>query len=306
MRAVIMAAIASMGLVACVGALDSGGMGSGSGSGSGSNGGSGAGNAAATASRKLFNDNVYPIVKAKCAACHTSGHPNGNVTGFVDPTPPSADPFMAYDTATGYVAAVGNFTTVTANILQKPLTPGGHNGQTYTAAEQQSLTDWLNAEVAWRGAGTAPPPTGESPAAATARLLGQWSGCMTLANFNTANMANAWGQMQTNNGDACQSCHVNGANGMIATQQATTMFGVISTNKYYLLQFFTVDLTKTPAQVVINTQSFLGVSQGKPPHVEHPTFNATTNQGMTALQTFYTSTMAGVTANTCGPSTLTN
>ena len=132
---------------------------------------------------------------------------------------------------------------------------------------------------------------------------------MTKTNFDTANMAQAWGQMQTNNGEACQTCHVNGANGMIATQQSTAMFGVVSTNKYYLLQFFTVDQTLTPAAVVINKQSFLGVSQGKVPHVEHPQFNAATNQGMTALNKFYLSTKTAHDAaamGVCGPSTLTN
>jgi hypothetical protein len=121
-------------------------------------------------------------------------------------------------------------------------------------------------------------------------------------------MATGWGQLQTNNGEACQTCHVNGANGMIATQQSATMFGVISTNKYYLLQFFTVDLTKTPAQVIINTQSFIAVSGGKPPHVEHPTFPGTANQGITALKKFYTSTALARDAvpSPCGPSKLLN
>ena len=312
MRTFLMAAIASMTLVGCVGQLDPGpGPGPGSdpgpGSGSGSNGGSGSGNPQGDASRKLFNDNVYPVIAAKCAGCHTSGHPNGNVTGFVDAVAPTADAFMAYDTVTGYVAAIGNFTPPLANILQKPLT--GHQGTSYTAADQMSITDWLNAEVAWRGATNPPPPVGESPAQQSARLLNEWSGCMTKATFDTANMAQAWGQMQTNNGEACQTCHVSGANGMIATQQSTAMFTVISTNKYYLLQFFTVDQTLTPAKIVINKQSFLGVSQGKVPHVEHPTFNAATNQGMTALTKFYNATMTAAAAapmGVCGPSKLTN
>ena len=68
------------------------------------------------------------------------------------------DPVHAYDIVTGYVAAVGNFTPPLANILQKPLVVGGHNGQTYTMPEQQAITDWLNAEVAWRGASNPPPP----------------------------------------------------------------------------------------------------------------------------------------------------
>jgi len=37
-------------------------------------------------------------------------------------------------------------------------------------AEQTAITDWLNAELAWRGAG-APPPPRESPAQLSVRLL---------------------------------------------------------------------------------------------------------------------------------------
>ena len=53
-----------------------------------------------------------------------------------------------------------------------------------------------------------------------------------------------------------------------------------------LITYFTVDLTMgiANAKVIPNTSSFMGVSQGQAPHVEHPEFNATTNQGMTALQ----------------------
>jgi len=34
-------------------------------------------------------------------------------------------------------------------------------------------------------------------------------------------------------GEACQTCHVTGQSGMIATQQSTAMFGVNLANKYY-------------------------------------------------------------------------
>ena len=42
------------------------------------------------------------------------------------------------------------------------------------------------------------------------------------------------------------------------------------------------------------------------PHREHPTFNATNNQGMTALRTFFNTTSAAVTAGTCQPKPLQN
>ena len=47
---------------------------------------------------------------------------------------------------------------------------------------------------------------------------------------------------------------------------------VISTNKYYMAQYFSVDMTAgtAGAKMIINTRSFTGVGQGLPPHIEHP------------------------------------
>jgi len=136
---------------------------------------------------------------------------------------------------------------------------------------------------------------------------------MTKTNFDTANMANAWGNMTANNNQRCSNCHAGGDGGFIASPTSQLFFDVVSSNKYYMLQYFSVklDLTDlTKSTVEINTKSFLGVSTGQDPHREHPRFNATTNNGMTALKTFYDTTMAAVTAagptGMCGPSKLTN
>ena len=86
-------------------------------------------------------------------------------------------------------------------------------------------------------------------------------------------------------------------------------FWFISDLNVYMLQYFSVKLdlaNLANSKVEINTKSFLGVSNGQDPHREHPRFNAQTNNGMTAFQNFYTKTMEGVTAGTCGPSKLTN
>src|SRR5262249_987228 len=151
-------------------------------------------------------------------------------------------------------------------------------------------------------------PTNESPSQATARLLSQWSGCMTKGNFDTADMANQWANMQASNNETCKECHVNGAEGFIATNDSTYMFSTVDTNKYYMLEYFTVDLSKgtAMAKVIINQTSFMGVSQGQDPHREHPRFDALNGQGMAALQTFYDSTMSMIMAGGCGPSQLAN
>ena len=104
------------------------------------------------------------------------------------------------------------------------------------------------------------------------------------------------------------SSFANGLRRALSQRGGEAVFDTVDTNKYYMLQYFTVDLSAgvAMAKVIINQTSFMGVSQGQDPHREHPRFDALNNQGMTALQTFYDSTMASVTAGGCGPSRLTN
>ncbi|HET7501073.1 MAG TPA: hypothetical protein VFK02_08725 [Kofleriaceae bacterium] len=289
------------GLVGCVGGIDTptvvpaappvdgvGGGGSGS---------------AAVAARTSFETNVFPVITAKCNACHSSAGPSGNVTGFV-----AGSVKDAYVTATGYQALVGDWTPSGAPILLK--IAAGHNNVSYSDDEKQKITDWLNQELAARtasgtgtGSGT---PTEETPAAATVRLTKEWSGCMTLTNFQTANMK-AWGNMRADN-SACKTCHVDGEYGQIAQDTDNPFFTVISTNKYYMAQYFSVDLSQgvAAAKVIINTRSFTGVGSALPPHIEHPRFKLDGSTGMQALQQFYDLTVANKTAGTCGASTLMN
>ena len=314
MRAVLLAAIASMGLVGCVGQLDQMPPSQPVGSGTNPN------PTPNSMAKQMFDQNVYPIISSKTAAsgcamsgCHMVGN-NPASTQFV-----AADATDGYGTATSYQALVGNFTTTTAGILTQ--VAAGHNGRTYTDAEKTAITNWLAQEVTERGQGTGSGgTTTESPGTATARLMNEWSACMNITDFNTANMATAWGQMQTNQGSRCESCHATGGYGMIVTQVAETvpngppgLFTTIATNKYYTIQYFSVDLTQPGVgptgtgkmgKIIINKTSFEGVAKAQPPHTEHPTFNADTNQGMTALQQFYDLTMAKVTAGGCGATKL--
>lgn len=318
MRAVLLAAMASIGLVGCVGGIDQGTMPGGTnpppGSvGSGTNpppsGSSGQ-------ARQMFEQNVYPII-SKDSSAATSGcagagcHSTQGATPVMFVAPDLAD---AYATITSYQSVVGNFTTATAGIITQ--VANGHQSRSYTDTEKKAITDWLAQEVTERsGTGSTGSGSGsatETPGQATARVLNQWSACMTEANWTTANMTTAWGQMQANNGSKCEDCHATGGQGMIATEiqdsgaSGPGMWTVVSTNEYYMVQFFTVDLSQgtAAAKVIVNTVSFNGVASGTPPHTEHPTFNATNNQGMTALQKFYTLTQTAVTAGNCGPTKL--
>jgi hypothetical protein len=297
MRNILLTVVAAAGLVGCVGGIDTPTTPPPQGVAGGTSGPS------ADVARQAFDNGVYPTISAKCIACHSSAGPVGNVTGFVAPTAGEG-----YVTAAGYQAVVGDWTPNGAPILLK--IAAGHNAQTYTSDEKAKITDWLTKELTARAGGTTgtPMPGQESPADATARLTKEWSGCMTLANFTAANMT-AWGNMRANN-SACKTCHVNGEYGQIASDVAGPFFTLISTNKYYMAQYFSVDMSKGVAdgKIIINTRSFTGVGQGLAPHQEHPRFNLTNSTGMTALQKFYDLTMAAKNAvpSTCGPPTLTN
>lgn len=301
MRNILLAVVAAAGLVGCVGGIDTPSTPS-TPPPDGTGGGIANPTAAADA-RKAFDGNVYPIISAKCVSCHSASGPVGNITGFV-----GTDATSAYTTAVGYQALVGDRTPTGSPILTK--IAAGHNAQTYTDDEKSKITDWLTKELAAR---TSAPPTGttppeETPGDATVRLTKEWSGCMTLANFTTANMI-AWGNMRANN-SACKTCHVDGEYGQIASDVAAPFFNLISTNKYYMAQYFSVDLSQgvANAKVIINTRSFTAVGTGLAPHQEHPRFQLTNSTGMTALQKFYDLTMAAKTAtpSTCGPPTLKN
>ena len=318
MRAVLLAAIASIGLVGCVGELDTtGGGGSNTDTDTDNdndNDNDNTGGGDSTAAKKLYDDNVHSIMATKCLGCHNVAGAVGNLSGFV-----SADASKGWETITGFQSVVGNFTPTLAGVLIKVDIAGGHQGQTYSSDEKNKITDWLNAEVLWRNQGTGTgsgsgsgSAGGESPAQATQRVLAAWSACMTKTNFDAANMASAWGNMTANNNQRCSNCHASGDGGFIATVDSQLFFDVVSTNKYFMLQYFTVKLdlaNLANSKVEINTKSFLGVSNGQDPHREHPRFNATQNNGMNALNTFYNTTMAAVTAagaTGCGPSKLTN
>ena len=302
MRAVLLA-IASVGLIGCMGSLDSmegGAVGTGTNP-----------NPVGSASmaRSMFETGVYPIIKAgtaasDCSECHDAKAPSGNTVGFVAETVDDA-----YATITSFQQVVGNFTPAEAGIVTQ--VNAGHNGRMYTTAQMATITAWLAQEVTERAGMT----TTTGSESATAKVLNQFSSCMTLDDFNAANMATAWGNMTAQNNQKCEACHATGYNGFIATEIATTttsgtpgLFTTISTNVAYMTPYFTVDLSGATPKVIINTVAFMGVSQAQPPHVEHPTFNAMTNDGMTALTTYYnsimTKVMAAGTAN-CGPVPLT-
>lgn len=301
-----LALIASLGLVGCVGGLESTGGPTDNPDPGGTGGGTVDEDAAAQAKR-LFEENVHPIATRQCIGCHSSTGPVNNVTGFV-----SSNLQDAYATAVGYQAVVGTWTPDGAPILTKITgdnkTPS-HQPLAYSNDEINKITEWLNKELEARGAGTGGPTGPESAGQATTRLLNEWSGCMTQQNFEAADMRN-WGNVNTNEGQ-CKTCHAGAEYGFVASNISNNFFNVITEDKYYMLQYFAVDLSLgvAAAKIIVNDRSFEGVGNRLAPHQQHPGFNPQNNNGYAALQAFYTSTMAAKTAapnGVCGPTKLLN
>ena len=300
MRSVLLSMIASVALVGCVGDLESGGntIGPGTNPNPNQNG----------MAQKMFEQNVYPLIHkpgaaSDCSSCHDSKAPVGNITGFV-----AANPGDAYATITSFQSVVGNFTPATAGILTRLAASDVHSmpeptgrGRIFSDAERQAITDWLAQEVVERAGGPIGTTGTETPGQMTARLLNTWTACMTLTNWQTAQMTTQWGNMQTDGGSDCKSCHGTGGQGMMISnvEESSTggppgMWTVVSSKEPYLIQYFTVDLTGAQPMVVINHMSFQGVATATPPHVEHPRFDPDNNLGMQALQQFYDLTQASL------------
>ncbi len=245
--------------------------------------GTDAGVTAGSMARTMYKTNVHPIMN-RCtgAACHSvTGAAGGGQSRFADS---SAD--TSYDAVVRAPLMVGSF-NAQAGVVTK--IAGGHNSITYTSAEQGSISAWLSQEAKEHMGGTQPPVVDPI------EVLKKWSGCMTLANFTTAQMGAKWGALAASNGQKCQNCHQGGLDGFIATTIDQTMFDMMTKHKDYLLKFFTVDGT---GKVIVNLSSFTnaGVTLAS-----HPHFDPTNNAGMLALQSYYTSTMTLSTGGTCDP-----
>ena len=232
--------------------------------------------------RTMYKTNVHPItMRCNGGACHSvTNAAGGGQSRFAD-----ANGDTSYDAIIRAPLIVGSYNNM-AGILTK--IAGGHNGITFSAGDISSIQGWLAQEAKERQNTNNPPPPDPI------QVLKTWSGCMTLANFNTAQMAQKWGALAAN-GQKCTNCHGSGAFAFIATTNAQTMFDMMTQHKDYLLKFFTVDGT---GKVIVNTASITNaatVLDG------HPRFDPLNNAGMQALQAYYTSTAALQTAGPCDP-----
>jgi hypothetical protein len=239
--------------------------------------------------------NVHAVVmKCSGAGCHSQTGVTG-MYGFAIP-----DASASYEEVIKLPTLVGTYTAASAQLITKFTTTPPHKAVVYSADDKAKINAWFAAELADRntggGGGTPPPPVIDAAA-----KLREWSGCMKLADFNTAQMAQKWALLASVDNKSCKSCHGSGAfSFMSGNGTPDIFFTTITTEKDLLLKYFTVDGT---GQVIINTAAFNNAAVALPAAgtSNHPRFNPTTNVGMDALKLFYDATKLNQTAATCDP-----
>jgi hypothetical protein len=237
----------------------------------------------------IYSRDVHPAV-AKCSggACHSLDAVSGALGKFYAP---EAD--AGYAAITRAPTIVGQFSTIAPLLTH---IAAGHKSITYTPDEISKITNWLTVEATERQDDpNVPPPVDPK------LVLKTFSGCMTIEDFNAANMAPAWSALAANNNQKCLNCHQGGGDGFIVNADPVLFFKVVSEQSAYMLKYFTVDTQASPAKVIINTGAFTNAGLTI---VTHPRFNPTTNLGMTALQKFYDAAVLKLANGACGTPTL--
>ena len=117
----------------------------------------------------------------------------------------------------------------------------------------------------------------ETLSEAANRVIATWQSCITVDDIDRSGLAAKWPVIVTDTGQKCEGCHGDGSNGFIATVDQNLLSATLKSERSYLLQYLTVDLTKGAAEaaMVINASIQEAVSQAQPPHGTHPQFNPT-------------------------------
>lgn len=253
-------------------------------------GGSGAdASTSASSAGEMFAATVQPILR-RCAgaACHTG---TGTPLKFLGADDPGDD----YDSILGFPSVTGGYEPSLAMVLVK-IEPGTHNGMSYSEAERAAIVDWLAAEKAARAGGAE--DGGDDAPPVVADALEAWSGCMTVASWNQAQMG-TWADKPTEDGEVCATCHADGAYRFNTADDSDLMFEM---NRYplYIIGFFTVGVTTDGEEAVVPASDKL-VRMGNGSTL-HPRFG--TGPGdpwFAAMAQFYSLTRDVQFAGLCGP-----
>jgi hypothetical protein len=241
------------------------------------------------ASAREAYEAVHPIM-ARCggASCHAI---DATATSALSKYQ-SADINAEYTAIKASPAVVGAYSEVSP-ILTK--IDSGHQAITYSNADRTAILNWLSAELAeQQDDPTQPPPVDP------AELLRNWSGCMTQANFDLAQVAELFGGGAQGNGQACRNCHQAGAFGFAIDTESLLYFNAISTSIAQLTKYFGVQ----NGEVVLSYGAMNNAGSGSIP--QHPTYVTENLAGITALQEFYDLTKQAQTAGGCAPPTAIN
>jgi hypothetical protein len=241
----------------------------------------------------IYARDVHPAMN-KCSggACHNADAVSAALGKFYSPD--AAATYAKLEQAPTIIGSGAQAFSSIAPILTH--IQAGHKAIVYTPDEVSKIQGWLAKEVEERkeDPGGNPPPPPVDPK----EVLRTFSGCLTLADFNTALMAQKWSALAADNNQKCLNCHQGGTAGFIVSANADLFFKTISESSAYMLKYFAVDTSVMPAKVVINTGSMTNAGTTL---AGHPRFNPTVNAGMTALKEFYDLAVAKQTAGTCGP-----
>ena len=155
-----------------------------------------------TTPREQFDQTVEPLLAAKCIGCHV-GPETSPTNMFLGP---DGIPSF-YNTLVNDRAVNGGFDPAAATILLK----GAHEGPPWTSTEIATITSWLQAELAVRGAQMPPPTTVGNKNPRTAEMA--FVSCMTVTlDKYTSLQAYQVANMNTGQG-RCSSCHSPGGAG---------------------------------------------------------------------------------------------
>ena len=236
--------------------------------------------------RAIFKRDVFPaVLKCSGGACHDTTGTSGAISKFYN-----ADADISYDASIAAVSLVGNPISTIAPLLTH--IAASHKGMVYSDDEKSKITNWLSVEVDERKNDTPTMPPFDPKV-----VLREWSGCLSLANFTTANMTQAWSTLASSDRKSCLTCHNGGIDGFYISNNAQNFFTAISTQSAYMLKYFGVNSAER--KIVVNRGSFESANL-IPNHPLFPIDNA----GMVALVKLYDLTMARKAANQCDPSRL--